>query len=254
MNRLSSSWTELMVTLGNQNEGIIFHTFNGMNIILDSIIGKLKTIEQISKEKGAVGTIDALGHIEDDWKKEIKKMRDSGKSRKEIETFLNTKKEEATGNWSKQEAERKRKIVELEKANKVGDGETMFGIKMSSFKTKKKLAGKDEEYARLLEQSERHKMLMGGISPLTDKLISSLFAPKNTTETGKTKKQGAGGLTLNESKNGSTVITFNIDTFQKNEFSKDGTNINNNMVKDFLDQMARGLGVVLNDAAIIAKQ
>jgi tape measure domain-containing protein len=75
-----------------------------------------------------------------------------------------------------------------------------------------------------------------------------------TGKTGKNTKQGAGGMTLNESKNGSTVITFNIDTFQKNEFSKDGTNINNNMVKDFLDQMARGLGVVLNDAAIIAKQ
>jgi tape measure domain-containing protein len=82
------------------------------------------------------------------------------------------------------------------------------------------------------------------------KLYESLYNEKAT----KTKKSTAGGLTLNESKNGSTVITFNIDTFQKNEFSKDGTNINNNMVKDFLDQMARGLGVVLNDAAIVAKQ
>jgi tape measure domain-containing protein len=97
------------------------------------------------------------------------------------------------------------------------------------------------------------KGILAGVKGAEDpykKLYESLFNEKAT----KTKKQGAGGLTLNESKNGSTVITFNIDTFQKNEFSKDGTNINNNMVKDFLDQMARGLGVVLNDAAIIAKQ
>jgi tape measure domain-containing protein len=94
------------------------------------------------------------------------------------------------------------------------------------------------------------KGYVGGGETDYEKLYKDLLIDK----AGKTTKQGAGGLTLNESKNGSTVITFNIDTFQKNEFSKDGTNINNNMVKDFLDQMARGLGVVLNDAAIIAKQ
>jgi tape measure domain-containing protein len=69
----------------------------------------------------------------------------------------------------------------------------------------------------------------------------------------KTKKQGVGGVTLNESRNGATNIVFNIDTFQKNEFSKDGTNINNSMVKNFLDQMALGLQTVLNDSQIAAK-
>jgi tape measure domain-containing protein len=74
------------------------------------------------------------------------------------------------------------------------------------------------------------------------------------TKKGKTKRQGAGGVTLNESRNGATNINFNIDTFQKNIFEKGGMGVNTQAIKDFLDQMAQGLVTVLNDSQIAARQ
>jgi tape measure domain-containing protein len=77
---------------------------------------------------------------------------------------------------------------------------------------------------------------------------------KQSEEKKKTKRQGVGGISLNESRNGSTHITFNIDTFQKNEFTKDGSGVSNASIKNFLDQMALGLQTVLNDSQIVARQ
>jgi tape measure domain-containing protein len=74
------------------------------------------------------------------------------------------------------------------------------------------------------------------------------------TITKKTKRQTAGGLTLNESRNGATNIVFNIDTFQKNEFTKDGVGLNSQTVKNILNDMAMALTTVMNDSQIVARQ
>ncbi len=258
MNRLTNSWNELILSIGNDTEGVMYHTLNGWSILLDKIAYQFKSIEQITKESAAGGTVDAISALESQWKMEIEKMKSQGKSKDEIEKYIKSQTEGAKTNWAVKEQERQGKIKNLEETersfmgHKVGKKD--LGIEWYSSKD---LATDNEEYASLLEQSQTHKNLMKEINPLTDKLISSLYMPKNSLPekaAAKTKKYGSDGLSLNESKNGATNITFNIDTFQKNEFTKDGVGVNTKEVKDFLDQMAQGLATVLNDSQIVARQ
>lgn len=68
---------------------------------------------------------------------------------------------------------------------------------------------------------------------------------------GKKKKLSAGGIELNESRNGATNITINIDTFQKNEFKDPSPNSITQEVSNVLNSLAIGLSNVLNDSQIV---
>lgn len=68
----------------------------------------------------------------------------------------------------------------------------------------------------------------------------------------KGKKESAGGITLNESRNGATNVIFNIDTFQKNEISNAENGQMGRDDKNFLDKMSLALLTILNDAQIAA--
>jgi tape measure domain-containing protein len=109
-----------------------------------------------------------------------------------------------------------------------------------------KMLGEEKSYSRS-ELSEKSKTAFGlpvGIS------ASDIGMGKGAG--GKTSKSTAGGINLNESKNGSTVVTFNIDTFQKNEFEMGGVNDLEAGMQTFLSKMASALTTVMADSQVVA--
>lgn len=266
LTRASSAWTELMLAMGNSDSnGLVGHFLNSWSVLLDDIADKFKNIQQLSAASTGGRTISVLGDIEGKLQKEAARMKESGSSKEDIEKYISGQVAAYRFRFESSNSAALDKIADIEKRNNIdpknegknafsrwGSGSDFFSIP----KTKKDLY-EDETlgYKAAVDRKTQSEALLNAIQPLSDKIVSALYMPKNVIagKAAKTKKQGLDGLTLNESRNGATHITFNIDTFQKNEFSKDGTNINNSMVKNFLDQMALGLQTVLNDSQIAAK-
>lgn len=245
MTRASSAWTEMMLAIGNSdNDGLIGGFFNTWSSLLDGIADKFRTVEELSKRAVSGEAASKTKTIEDQMREQALFMKKSGMNRSQIESILGGSESQTSAFNNSQIASKKSEMAAMLK--KVGLPESDLYEYMPKYK---KL--KDE--VTLLESEA------GSRGGLLSKVISSLYMPENTplakaAKTGKTKRQSDGGLTLNESRNGATNITFNIDTFQKNEFSKDGVGVNNSAIKGFLDQMALGLQTVLNDSQIVARQ
>lgn len=259
INRMSDAWTKLVLVIGNDQEGLVTKTMTGWTKMLDNLIYNFSSLDDLVKERANGGTLDVISSLESTWKAEIVKMKKAGKSRDEIESFIQSKVSDTKSNWSIAEEKRRARISSIEKENGLVDKKPLGGmipiVNSFSATTKKDFAAENDGYAKLLEHSQRNNVLMKELQPLSDKLISSLYMPSNTpaeSSSKKTKRSGSGssGLNLNESKNGSTQITFNIDTFQKNEFTKDGSTATAQNLKSILDQMALGLMTVANDSQI----
>ena len=107
-----------------------------------------------------------------------------------------------------------------------------------------------------MQQDKRftEKQFGEGFTPIT-KAQSDLFAQLNN-KTGKAGKAGkgesAGGISLNESRNGATNINITIDTFQKNDFTNSDNKYAGSDIDNFMNRMAIGLQKVLLDSQQLA--
>ncbi len=252
LNRTSNAWTELTLAIGNSDSnGLMGKAMGVWSSFLEGIADKFRTVKDLVK----IDTGDHLGKIlgkkETRYKEQLEYMQDTGSNKSQIESYF-------TQNRRDESLVAQNKISSL-KAQILGEKERVIDKVGESHRneiTDKYLYETNSKFQKLTQALEITEQTEKASQGMLDKVISSAYMPKNVlAEKGsKTKKQGAGGMTLNESRNGATNITFNIDTFQKNEFSKDGSNINNSMIKSFLDQMADGLATVLNDSQIAARR
>jgi len=255
INRLTNSWKNLVETIGSDSDGLISKSMMGWSMILDDISSKLKSMDELIKERSAGGSIQSLSRIESRWQDQIDQMKKEGKSREEIEKFLNDEVAAGKARLTKGIKSKESSIAEIE-AMKLGKTDDWYDVFLgeSGKTTRRDLYEGDETYKILQENLKGSQTSLDSLQGVADKLISSLYMPANVApEKTKTKKQGLDGLTLNESRNGSVTVTFNIDTFQKNVIHKtDGLN-NGSVIDDFANKMALALQTVLNDAAIVAK-
>ncbi len=258
MTRASSAWTEMMLAIGNSDSnGVMGRIFNGWASSLDMIAEKFKTIDQLSAAATATGTLGELGTIESKLKKEVEAMKAGGSSRGDIEKYISGQVSNYRDSFSGKYTDAVRQSGSIERGAKTKQGEqdNDFMRFIKGTKNKEDLYEDNGAYKTAIDAQTKNWDLMKAVQPLADKLISSLFMPANVVESKKkTKKIDAGGLNLNESRNGATHITFNIDKFQNNEFTKDGVTLNNNAVTDTLKNMALALQTVLNDSQIVARQ
>ncbi len=261
LKRATNSWNEMALAIGSSDKkGIIGGSLSLWSSLLDGIADRFRSIQDLTKINSNSKVLDTLSNEEAHYKSQAEFMRSKGMGREEITASFSKAESLREAMTADKKARLLKEIASVEKKNKVGEdlsliGQQLLGWDVGSGMTEKKLYQKDGKYKKLKDELEALNQTGSGSQSIVDKVISSLYMPKNVlAENTKTKKQGAGGMTLNESRNGATNITFNIDTFQKNEFSKDGSNINNSMIKSFLDQMANGLATVLNDSQIAARR
>lgn len=242
MTRASSAWTEMMLAIGNSDsDGLIGKFFNTWSSLLDGIADKFRTVEEISKRSLAGEVANKTSTIEAQMREQALFMKKSGMDRGQIESILGAS-ESQTSAYNKSQIEGKKKEMDA-MLKRVGLPESDLYEYMPKYK---KL--KDEVTLLESESGSRGGML--------SKVLSSLYMPENIPldKGDKKGKTSDGGLSLNESRNGATNITFNIDTFQKNEFLKDGSTLTSQSVKNILNDLALALNTVVNDSQIVARQ
>jgi tape measure domain-containing protein len=256
MTRASSAWTEMMLAIGNSDsEGLIGKAFNMWAGLLDRIADGFRDIDGIVKNNTSDTVRNKLATIEEHYKSQGEFMS----------------KEDITANFQKSEGLRGQELDKkiegikwemqrfAEKGPEEGGfgGKGLFGEHIGA--TEKEVYGQGGEYAKLKDELAVMEQIRSASMGVMDKVVSSLYSPSNAIvgkagKVSKTKGSDTGGLNLNESKNGATNITFNIDTFQKNEFTKDGSTLTGQTVQNILKDMALALLTVQNDSQIVARQ
>lgn len=258
--RASNAWTEMTLAVGNSSGGLMTGTLNLWTTLLDKIADQFREIDDIVKRDNIKIVLDKTSDDESYYKSRADQLRAAGKSRDEIEKTLQQSKDSRELFTGNKIDKLKAQIAEVRKsaiASAANSPDMIEGsISGRAGFTDKSNATSNSLLKKLMDELYVLEQTKGSGQGFIDKIVSSMFMPKNTlaVDATKTKIGKAGGLSLNESRNGETHITFNIETFQKNEFSKDGTNVNNSVIKSFLDQMADGLAIVLNDSQIAARQ
>jgi hypothetical protein len=264
INRLTNSWLELKLAIGESDEeGLMGKTLKGWGIALDYIAEKFKNVDQLAKGAASKGASDMIGFAEKDLRAEIEKQKKAGKSPAEIETSIRAKEKQYQTSWKSQLDNLQKEVSARKEIGLTKDGDSrtaghvissLLGTAVDKkFASEKDLYKSDKDFQAAKDSAERLKLGMGGLTGLTDKLVSGLFEKPTAAAAAKTKAQSAGGITLNESKNGATNIVFNIDKFQENVFSNLKTA--NDIPKDaqeFLDKMKIALQTAINDSSAIA--
>lgn len=260
INRLGSAWLELQVAMGSSQGGLINDAIKGWSIGLGYIADQFRTIDQLANRSSNKGSVDLLAYMENDMRNKRTEMLKSGKSKSEIETALNYQTSSTKNAWQQQIEQKQSEVSTMENSIN-GDGKIVNWLNRNTAGTKGYASKEDmyknrPEYKKALEDLAVLKNGYAGIQSVADKEISNMYTPESALATGKakkTKKESAGGISLNESRNGATNITFNIDTFQKNEFSKDGVSGTlADSAKNALDQMGIALLQIINDGQIAA--
>lgn len=259
INRVTNSWLELKVAIGESNEGLMADALKGTSSLLDKIANQFRDINQLASKGSSNRVEKILGGYEDDAKFRIKNLRKNKQTKEGVEEVMNYFVDDHTKAMSAKLAKLKEEAAKMEKqiinprsagTDILGLG-AKFGLNKEMYVTKEHAYKNNPEYAELMDQISAKERVMQGLRGIADKQISSAYMPKNALPEGKTKKKSAGGITLNESKNGATNITFNIDTFQKNEFSSEVDKIGSS-VKTAVEMLKLGLVTVVNDSQIAA--
>lgn len=265
LNRSTNAFLELQVAMGESKGGLIASSLTMWTDLLNTIANQFRDIDQLAGRGSNDHTLKVLGNREKALRDKKADLQKQGKSKQEIETALKYEVSSSQNLMGLKQAELQEQISAMEKrkinpkkSNEAGSafggvGGELFGIERF-FADKESFYKNDKEYSTLVDALRSSKDVSKGLSSVADKEISNLYAPENAliTKKGKSKKDTS-GINLNESRNGATNIVFNIDTFQKNDFTKDaqdGTIMAN--AKKALQEMGIALLEVIRDGQIAA--
>lgn len=254
INRLSSAWLELQVSMGESQGGLINNAISGWAIGLNYIADQFRTIDQLAGRSSNQGAIDLLAYMENDMRSKKLGMQKSGKSKSEIETALNYQASSAKNAWQLQIEEKEKKKADLEGLIS-GDPKlvTYLNRKLSGtgeYSSKEDLFKNNDQYRKTLEELNVLKKGSSGLQGIADKEISNMYDKGNSeAEAAKLKEQSAsvsGGVPK--------VVNINIEALikdVKNYFSSGNAAISES--KNFLDQLQQALNTIVTDVGIVAQ-
>jgi tape measure domain-containing protein len=254
INRMSSSWLELQVAMGESQDGIINHTIKGWSIALDWLADKFRSTAQLSRKASDDNALNILAEMENLQGKRKAELLSSGASKSTIESELMAMQGQALSNWGIKKMRLQEQLKQMEDA-KIGEKGKggMFGSKdfyRNRDDAKDGLYSRSEEYKRLTDELTSIETASKGLTGITDKQISGMYMPDavKTAEAEKLKKQAS-----EISGGGPKVVNINIEALIKdvtNNFGSAGTAIQNE-ASAFLDQLQKALATIVVDTTLI---
>ena len=259
LNRLASAWDNLMKSIGNSDTNGTFGTvLGGLSSLINDLAYSFKGLEEKINLKIQPQVSKALGFEESNIKNIIAQKGSKEDIEANIKEYLKASrsgKENQLLNIQKQISGEKTRLGYDPKTNKKSGlfGDTDLNDVMGAMFDKGQF-GKLED---LLKKEKLLKTLIDGVDVAGNKAIDTLYKPKlagkgvKAPKAGK-KSKGLGGISLNESRNGITSITFNIEKFQENHLGENASKSIPADVAQFTDKLRQGLLSILQDASLMS--
>lgn len=254
INRLTNSWLELQVAMGESQGGVINTTMKAWSIWLDTIANQFRDINQLSAKASNQNTMNILGNMEGLIKGKSTDLSKKGASKEQIEKELTATVGQAQSSWGIQQMRLREQIkgIEGKKINisEANTAENLLGI-TDYYRSKEGLYKGDKEYKKLVDELTSLETASKGLQGIADKEISSLYAPTKTAEAEKEKLQKQ-----SESVSGGVpkVVNINIEALMKEVQVYLGSgDMNTAPANDFLDKLSRALNTVVEDVGIVAQ-